>query len=76
MTLEAVPKKKLLFLEFIDRLSQLSSLFGIKDWNGLPSDIKRDGNFNRFKTSVKRYLNSQMQLMENDIFCYHYLKVL
>ena len=51
--------------------SQASTTFffnGIKDWNGLPSDIKRDGNFNRFKTSVKRYLNSQMQLMENDIF--------
>ena len=28
---------------------------GIKDWNSLPSDIKRDGNFNRFKTSVKSY---------------------
>ena len=46
---------------------QASSIFflnGIKDWNGLPSDIKRDGNFKRFKISVKRYLNSQMQLME------------
>ena len=46
---------------------QASSIFflnDIKDWNGLPSDIKRDGNFNRFKTSVKRDLNSQMQLME------------
>ena len=54
--------------------SQASTTFffnGINYWNGLPSDIKRNGNFNRFKTSVKRYLNSQMQLTENDIFCYY-----
>ena len=44
---------------------------GIKDWNYLPSDNKRVETFNRFKTSVKRFLNSQMQLMEADIFCYY-----
>ena len=44
---------------------------GIKDWNSLPYDIKRVETFNRFKTSVKRFLNSQMQLMEADIFCYY-----
>ena len=40
--------------------SQASTTFffnGIKDKNGLPSDIKRNGNFKRFKTSVKSYLN-------------------
>ena len=54
--------------------SQASTTFffnGIKDWSGLHSEIKRDGNFNMLKTLVKRYLNSQMQLMENDIFCYY-----
>ena len=45
---------------------------GIKEWKSLPSDIKRVETFNRFKTSVKRFLNSQMQLMEADIFCYHW----
>ena len=42
---------------------------GIKDWNSLPSDIKRVETFNRLKTSVKGFLNSQMQLKEADIFC-------
>lgn len=44
---------------------------GIKDWNSLPSEIKSCGNFNSFKTLVKRHLNNQMQLMESDIFCYY-----
>ena len=44
---------------------------GIKDWNSLPSDIKRVETFNRFKTSVKSFLNSKMQLMEADIFFYY-----
>ena len=44
---------------------------GIKDWNSLPSEIKSCVSFNVFKTSVKKYLNSQMQLMENSIFCYY-----
>ena len=51
----------------------LSTFFfnGIKDWNSLPSEIKSCVSFNMFKTSVKKYLNSQMQLMENSIFCYY-----
>ena len=36
---------------------------GINDWNYL-QDTKRVETFNRFKTSVKRFLNSQMQIMK------------
>ena len=40
----------------------------IKDWNELPSDIKRRSNF---KNSVKSNLCSQVQLTEDD-FCFYY----
>ena len=48
---------------------------GIKDWNSLPPDIKRVHNFNRFKTSVKRFLNSEMQLMEAVFFFFFFVTI-
>ena len=43
---------------------------GIKDWNSLPSDVKQKCTLNGFKSAVRQYLRSQLQLMESDTYVY------
>ena len=43
----------------------------IKDWNPLPSHVKQKCSFNGFKCAAKRYLRTQLQLMETDMYIYY-----
>ena len=43
----------------------------IKDWNSLPSHVKQKCSFNGFKCAAKRYLRTQLQLMETDTYIYY-----
>ena len=46
---------------------------GIKDWNSLPLDVKQQCTFNGFRSAVRQYLRSQLQLKESDTYvCYQY----
>ena len=44
---------------------------GIKDWNSLPSDVKQKCTFNGFKSAVRQYLRSLLQLMESVTYIYY-----
>ena len=46
-------------------------LSAIKDWNSLPSHVKQKCSFNGFKCAAKRYLRTQLQLMETETYIYY-----
>ena len=43
----------------------------IKDWNSLPSHVKQKSSSNGFKCAAKRYLRTQLELMETDTYIYY-----
>ena len=45
----------------------------IKDWNSLPSDVKRKCMFNGFNNATKRYFRTQLHLMETDTFTHYFI---